>query len=148
MAWINKSKDQVLDTVQKPQDEQPLTKSEEKCLSSWKVIKALVVEHCPEFLREETTKLQRWASMIKEDGTEDLDSIAKAEVHRFKWTDQLLDCLTYTHESVRGITDAKGNQINPPKPLSKGQLIPHVVSPTLTKFYRVSPHLPQIGAAV
>ena len=86
--------------------------------------------------------------MINEDGTEDLESITKSEVHRFKWTEQILDLLTYAQESVRGVTDAKGNQINPPKPLTKGQLIPHVISPTLTKFYRVAPHLPQIGAAV
>ena len=49
---------------------------------------------------------------------------------------------------MSGVTDAKGNQISPPKPLTKGHLIPHVISPTLTKFYKVAPHLPQIGAAV
>ena len=27
-------------------------------------------------------------------------------------------------------------------------MIPHVISPTLPKFYKVAPHLPQIGAAV
>ena len=49
--------------------------------------------------------------MINEGGTEDLESIAKSEVHRFKWTGQILDLLTYVQESVRGVTDAKGNQI-------------------------------------
>ena len=146
MSWINESKDK--EAVQKPLEEQGLTKGEEKCLSSWKGVKPLVVEHCPEFLREEQSRLQRWAPMIKEDGTEDLESISKSEVHRFKCTDQLLDCLMYAHEAVRGITDSKGNAINPPKPILRAQLIPHVVSPTLTKFYRISPHLPQLGAAV
>ena len=56
--------------------------------------------------------------------------------------------VTYGSQSMRGIRTLKGKKVDPPKPLDKEQLIPHLVSGSLTKFYHIASHKPPVGAAI
>ena len=56
LSWIRNTNKKFLDSAQTATGGQPLTKGEEKCLSSWKITEPRVVQHCLESLREESSK--------------------------------------------------------------------------------------------
>ena len=51
----------------------------------------------------------------------------------------------YGVQAKQGVTDAKGKAVDPPKPLEATALVPHVVSASLARYYRLLPHKPPVG---
>ena len=47
--------------------------------------------------------------------------------------------IDYGVQAKQGVTDAKGKAVDPPKPLEATALVPHVVSASLAKYYRLLP---------
>ena len=55
--------------------------------------------------------------------------------------------IAYRTQAIKGVADSRGTRVHLPKPLGKGQLVSHLVSGSLTKFYHVAPLKPPVRQA-
>ena len=126
-----------------------LAKKDHEGLTAYRIFRPFFDKHLPDWSKPRVANLELGNYLCDEEGNvrepADEDEKDAVDFQIAPGAKQFIDCGV---QSMQGVTDSKGKAVNPPKPLEKGSVIPHVVSGSLTKYYRLHPHKPPVGAAI
>ena len=100
-------------------------KDKEEGITAYKILKLFFDEHLPEWSKPREHNIELETYLLNEDGSERTDDDDKDAVD-FTTAPAMQQFVAYS--SMQGVTDSKGKKVDPPKPLKKGSLIPHLVS--------------------
>ena len=125
------------------------TKRDKEGLTAYRIFRPFFNKNFPDWSKPRVTNLELGNYLCDEEGNiretaeeEDKDAVD------FNIAPGLRQFVDYGVQALQGITDSKGKQVDPPKPLEKGSSIPHVMTTTLSRYYRLLPHKPPVGAAI
>ena len=111
-----------------------------RLVTAWKKVKPYFVSHHPEFLRSVPGRfipLKRREHMPK----------ASVDRSELSWSRDVAEVFEFLRSLVQGTRDIKGNPVKGGKRLVSGSFLPHMLSPSLRKFYRTIIPDPPLGTS-
>ena len=127
----------------------PLGKAEREGFTAFKLMKPFFEKNLPGWSKPRVVNLDLGNLRCNAEGLPlDRAGVDDPDAVVLQMSDGLRAFVGYGVQAMQGVTDSKGNLVDPPKPLDLSSLIPHTGSATLPKFYCLLPHKPPVGAAI